>query len=263
MFMKTLLPMAAASAFVLAAGAANATVATYTSASAFQNAFTPSGTGALATSVSDPVDWGVFDASLSQPSNNGSIANNSTLTTSGTNGNEQITVQSGDTNPFTTYVQGQTPWKGMFATGTTVLFTSDGAITLSFATAVTGVGLDLQIKNSGAYGETITAYNATGGVIGTATDSGTSTGTSIAHPGTVIFAGITSDAADISYVIINSSGANTGNGFAIDTSLIYHVPISQTGGGGTQTPEPGTLGLLGAGLAGLGLVRRNRRKLQI
>jgi len=36
-------------------------------------------------------------------------------------------------------------------------------------------------------------------------------------------------------------------------------PVTSTSTGGYQVPEPGTLGIMGAGLIGLGLARRRRK----
>jgi hypothetical protein len=146
-----------------------------------------------------------------------------------------------------------------------VLATTSNTITLSFAGAVTGFGLDAQTSLAGAYGFTIQAFSGsetgTHTLLGTATNSvSTSLGRATDAFGAAPFAGITSTAGDISYVVITATGANTGLGFAIDTSLIYHFANNQTSSSGTQTPEPGTLGLLGAGLAGLGWVRRRRNR---
>jgi hypothetical protein len=260
MFKKSLFSAVAAGALLLAAGAANATISTYTTSSAFVTGAT--GATAPLNQVADQVNWAVFDSSLGQPSNNGSIPTGAQLTTAE---GETVTVTNSSTNQraFTTYVEGAGTWDGNFANGTTVLYNYNTlSTTLSFATALSGLGVDLQTKLAGTYQFTITAFDSSGTQLGQALSlSGTSAGSSssngTSHEGTVLFAGLTSTSANISFVTITST--NNTLGFAIDTSLIYHTNTSGTGGtGGTQTPEPGTLGLLGAGLAGLGWVRRRR-----
>jgi hypothetical protein len=169
--------------------------------------------------------------------------------------------------PFTTYVEGYGLWDGNFVNGTTVLSNAGltgESTTLTFTSALSAFGVDLQTYNTGSYTFTLTAYDASNDVLGTAVDSGytaVSPGSgNTSHEGSVSFAGITSTSANISYVTITSSNTNT-HGFAIDTALIYHNNL-QTGGSGSsqQTPEPGTLGLVGAGLAGLGMIRRKFRR---
>jgi hypothetical protein len=261
MFMKSLLGVIAAGGVLLTVSAANATVATYTTASAY-TAF--AGGGSLG--IQDNVDWGVFSqAQGNQSVNNSTVNNNSTMSTSV---GEKITATNGASTGFTVYTNGLSGdaashrWDGSFANGTNVLSTSSTTITLKFNGAITGFGIDAQTSSAGAYGFTIQAYNAAGTLLGTAANSGTSPGRNTTTAfGTAPFAGLTSNAGDISYVTITATGANTGLGFAIDTSLIYHFANNQTSGGSSSpTPEPGTLALLGAGLAALGAVRRRRQR---
>ena len=261
MLMKSLLGAIAAGGLMLVAGAANATtVGTYTTASAY-NAFAGGGT----IGISDPVDWGQFSTAQGNGTiNNSTVRNGATMTTTA---GENVTATNAGSTPFTVYTNGASGglagsrWDGDFGSGTNVLYTSGTSITLSFNGAITGFGIDAQTSLPGAYGFTIQAYNAANGLIGTATTSGTSTGRASSSFNTAAFAGLTSTAGDISYVVITATGANTGSGFAIDTSLIYHFANNQTSGNQTQqTPEPGTLALLGAGLAALGAVRRRRQR---
>ena len=267
MLMRSLFAAFAAAAVSLAAGGAHATLGVYTSASSYNAAFTTVGSG-LTNSVSDPVDWGSFATSLHAANpQNASVPNGSSMTTAnGANGGEKITVASGNNSTFTTqYNDVAGTWKGDFADKTTVLFTAANSMTLSFGTAVTGLGLDLQTLSKGSYSFTIQAFNAQGTSLGSFTsNAASSTGnatTSLHYPadyGTAAFLGITSTAADISYVTITPT--NSTLGFAIDTSLIYHLPISQTAASqSAQTPEPGTLVLLAVGLIALGLVRHRRQ----
>src|ERR1700760_4553162 len=131
MFLKSLLGVIAAGGLMLAAGAANATVATYTTAAAY-NAFGGGGTIGIA----DNVDWGQFSLAQGNSTiNNSSVSTGSVMNTS--NG-EKITATNGNSQGFTVYKNGQvtglpsTRWNGDFANGTNVLSTQASSITLSF-----------------------------------------------------------------------------------------------------------------------------------
>ena len=265
MRVKSILPLAATSVMVLAATGAHASTLAFTTQSAFTTAAT--GGAAPANQVADAVNWGMFDSAYSQPNNNGSIQYGSTVTTALGEG-VTVTNSSAPSNlAFTTYTEGGPNWQGNFVAGTTILYNgSNETTTLTFANALSGLGVDLQVESGStglpkSYTFTLTAYDALGTVLGTATDSGVSHGisTGSTYEGTVSFAGITSSSANIKSVTISSSQNSAG--FAIDTSIIYHNNLQTGGSGGSQqTPEPGTLGLLGAGLAGLGAIRRKRKQ---
>ncbi len=271
--------------FIAATSAAQADVYTTTSPTAFVTLGGNTSVG----SVSDQVNWALFDDQLHQPHDNGTVQNGNTEPTPG---GDATTVHSGGGDALTTFVEGGANWQGNFGNGVTVLFTADNTITLSFAVPLIGLGIDAQIADVGPYKETLTAYSklctdltgatcttAATGYLGTISNSGTSAGTGpngvsgggiggTGSEGTVPFVGLSTDAQDnptslanagISFVTISVAGTN-GDGFAIDTSVLFHYPINPNNNNTQATPEPGTLGLLGAGLAGLGFLRRRHRK---
>jgi hypothetical protein len=260
MFNKSLATAAAASTFALMATSAYATTTAYTNVSAFQTAGLA---GVGGTQVADQVNWATFAAAIGTPANNGTIAYQSAMTTAAL---ETITVtnSSGIASklPFTTYTEGLGSWDGDFNAGTTILYNGNNqTTTLTFASLLSGVGVDLQTQKTGNYTFTLTAYDISGNVLGTSVDTGTTsfatTAGNTSKEGTVTFVGLTSTAANISYVTLSSSNDNSG--FAIDTSLIYHNNLVGQTQQTQQTPEPGTLALLGAGLLGLGWARRRHK----
>lgn len=296
MFNKFIASAAMAASMLLMTSGAHATAYTTTCAinnTTCQNTFKALGNNSATGASADQVNWGLFANALNTQQNNGAIANSASTTTPN---NDQITVSNNANQAFTTYVEGLgtaptgtvgtrgyvpgTAWDGLFTNGVTVLWTSGNTITLSFATPLIGLGLDAQIFNSGAYTEVLTAYNSSGqqlttvsNTIASASQSATSNAANNgdkSKEGTAPFVGIATDAQNsaaslaangISYVTISAnctSNSCTSGGFAIDTSLLYHYTIAAPTGPGTKTPEPGTMSLLGAGLAGLGYFRRRR-----
>jgi hypothetical protein len=296
MLTKFIASAAAMTGMLLIASGAHATATPFSCAinnATCQSGFKALGNNSAANSASDSVDWGQFATSLGISKNNGAIGNNAAETTPQ---NDTVHVTSADQTAFTTYQEGLgtapsgTPgtrgytagkaWDGQFTANTTVLFTSSSTITLSFGIPLIGLGVDAEVFNAGGYTETLQAYNSAHQLLTTATQTGVSTGAAqgiTTSEGTAPFVGIATDAQNnqsslaslgISYVTITTScttvgatgACSTTGGFAIDTSLLYHYTIANPTGPGTTTPEPGTMSLLGAGLAGLGYFRRRRNK---
>jgi hypothetical protein len=265
MLNKSILAVLAASAIILAAGAVKADIVNaYVSSSAYTAGASAQSNG-TSTAVADSVDWGIFSTAIGNHTiNNSTISSGSSIMTPQ---GEMVGVTSTNASQFAVFTNGLTTglpatrWDGDFGNGTNVLYTSGASLEIVFGTPVTGVGFDLQTKIVGAYGFTLQAYDVNGNLLGSVTSNiGLSTGSASSSFNTAVFAGLTDAAGDISYVVITDTGANIGNGFAIDTSLVYHYPILAQTSQTQTTPEPGTLGLLGAGLIGLGWARRRAKR---
>lgn len=133
-------------------------------------------------------------------------------------------------------------WSGNFAPGDTLLQNNfDGSITITFDTAVRGVGAQVQQDIFGAFTSTIMVN---GGALGTFMLGGTSTSDA---DDSAIFHGVLSDAADItSITFLNDPGASFALG---NLSLVAGV-----------IPEPATWALMILGFGAVGGAMRRREK---
>jgi len=159
-------------------------------------------------------------------------------TTGGVTGFGSYFNNAGAANAGQVLVQGSS-WLGNFAPGEYVNWTQgNGPITLTFNQGFKQIGAHIQEAFYGAFVAQICDIN------GCFTENGNSTG---AGDGSAIYLGIYSGTPINSVTFSILSAAGDPNDFAIDQMTL----------GGSPTPEPSTLLMLGSGLVGLaGFVRR-------
>jgi hypothetical protein len=163
-----------------------------------------------------------------------------------------INVSAAVTGGLAIYVQnGGGGYVGAFSPGEILLDSAfnTGPITIDFATAVRGVGLNVMSLNFGAFTGTMQFFGAGNTLFGSVNVNGTS---SSANDGSAPFLGGTSSLRDITRVVISTSGAGTE--LTINQmSLLTTDPSS-----GGDIPEPSTVTLLSAALVGGVWLRRRR-----
>jgi hypothetical protein len=159
---------------------------------------------------------------------------------------------------FTIFVQNGTAFTSNFTDGEILLTAFDinngsinGPVTINFNTAVRGVGFNIVNLNTGAFTGTMQFFGAGNVLFGTVNVNGTS---SFANDGSAPFLGGTSSLRDITRVVVSVSDSAGSTALAINQmSLLTTDPP-----GGGEIPEPSTITLFGAALAG-GLWLRRRR----
>lgn len=206
---------------------------------------TVSATPVLVTSRSalggtDFIDWADAGASFTQVTNPFAI---------NSNGGLNVNVSKPSPGPFERRDEGN-GWAGNFAPGDALMWTNDtaGPMSLSFSSLVFGGGAQIQQDSYGAFTAVISAYDSGGNLLASFTLAGNGTS---GEDNSAIFIGILDTVADISRIEIGMFQSD--EDFAINQFDLV--------GFATGVPEPGVLGMFGAGLAGiilLILVRRSR-----
>jgi hypothetical protein len=125
----------------------------------------------------------------------------------------------------------------------------NGPIAVLFDIDLAGVGFDAGFFNAAA-STGITAFGRDGSLLGTVVNNGLG----------IEFLGLATDdgSAQIAGVFLDLVG-NEPAGFAIDSLRFGRAGQINVPGPGQGIPEPATLALLGAGLFGLGMMRRRSR----
>ena len=201
-------------------------------------------TGVTSESALGPGDYIQWSALGSQ---NTSIANPTSSTSVGGLG---YTVSQSGAGSLVRLDQGS-GWMGNFGTGETLLFTggSNGPISISFATGVTGVGAQIQSNYWGPYDAKLEAFGAGSNSLGSFTLAGVASG---AGDDGAIFIGLLSSTADIfgvTFSLVNAP-SNTVTQFAIGNVALVTTPI----------PEPEIYAMMSIGLGLLGWVGRRRKQ---
>ena len=150
---------------------------------------------------------------------------------------------------LTVFVQNGLAFTANFAPGEIVLstFGVDGPIDIDFASPVRGVGFNIVHENFGSFTGTLDFYGAGNVLFGSVSVNGIS---SAANDGSAPFLGGTSSLRDITRVNVRVNTVLGGRALAINQmSLLTTDP-------GDAVPEPGTIVLVPAALAGLLFLRK-------
>lgn len=212
-----------------------AALATVASAGVITQVGSRAGLGA-----NDSVVWGASGDDGTFPATPYTVLSGGGLSVSATGPNGLAIFENGGGNGYS----------GNFSTGD-ILLTSglaSGPITIDFATAVRGVGFDISSLNFGSFTGTMQFYGAGNVLFGSASVNGTSGDT---QDGSAPFLGGTSSLRDIVRVVLLMSGAGDELTINQGSLLTSDVPSG-------DIPEPATVALVSAALAGCLAVRRRR-----
>jgi len=156
------------------------------------------------------------------------------------------------TTGFAIFVQNGAAFTGNFAPGDILLdsYFADGPISITFATPVRGVGFNIQHLVTGAFTGQLDFYGTGNTLFGSVSRNGVS---NMESDGSAIFLGGRSSLRDITRIDVgvNSVGGSTGLSINQMSLLTTNPPTG-------AVPEPSTLVLVSAGLAGCFWIRRRR-----
>lgn len=188
----------------------------------------------------DYVDWAQFGPDLTVVPNN-SVATAAFFGTT-------VTVSTDTATAMERRDQG-TGWAGNFAAGDALLWTrnvDNAKLILDFSQNVWGGGAQIQADLYGSFTGTLEAYDAGNNLLGSFNLAGNSTA---AGDNSAIFMGIFSTDADVRRLVFFTNNAK--QDFAINQLEFLECV--------TVVPLPGTLLLLGSGLASLAWLRRRQK----
>jgi len=205
----------------------------------------------------DTLHWGVLG-------NNNFNVTNGTVATS--NGGLDATINFALGGPGSTLVQCPSSgctWSGNFSPGQTLLTTynastgkGEGYLDLSFSEGIAGVGFQIEPNTYGKFQAEILAYDGST-LLGTWFTTGSATGNENNSADFLGLADLTgTDITSIKIQTFNCDGGQLPScnyGFAINSLKLWEGSPYP---GGTSTPEPASLMLLGSGLGALGFLRR-------
>lgn len=186
----------------------------------------------------DYVDWGVLGPPYTVVSNPFTVNSNNGL---------GMTVSKPTSGNFERLNQGL-GWSGNFSPGDRLIWTvyEPGPLVIVFNTPVFGAGAQIQRNYYGSFTGTISAYDASGSLLGSFNLAGDSNGNG---DGSTIFLGVLDTSATIKTLKFDVD--NGTQDFAINQLDL----VTQ---GGPVIPEPGTLVLMSIGGLAVGLGRRFR-----